>query len=184
MKVTLKTALLCAAIWIAFKMVSFYAGFNQPAYTALFVMTNMLMLIIAISIGLYLQKRKKVEDDNMLTDIKNGMASGVIYAFIVSGFLYFYYEKIDPDYNKKMIAEREMYFKTIVDDPVKFKELKDSNKDMEVMTKNEILEEFRKTPQMLFSGNFMMTFGMLSMLLLSTFYSIIITIIYRKVLFR
>lgn len=184
MKVTLKTALVCAAIWIAFKMVGYSVGLNVPGYTALFVLTNMFCLLVAISVGLYLQKRKGVEDDNMLTDIKNGMSSGVIYAFIISGFLYFYYEKIDPEYNKKMIAEREMYFKSIVDDPIKFKELKDSNKDMEVMTKDEILEEFKKTPQMLFSGNFMMTFGMLSMLLLSTFYSIIVTIIYRKVLFR
>lgn len=184
MKVTIKTALICAAVWIGFKLLGYQLGWNIPDYTSLFVLTNILGLLVAVSVGLYLQKRKGVEDDSMLTDIKNGMTSGVIYALVVCGFLYFYYEKIDPEYNQKMIAEREMYFKTVVDDPVKLKELKASNKELEVMTKEEIIEEFRKTPQMLFSGTFMMTFGMLSMLVLSTLYSILVSIIYRKVLFR
>lgn len=184
MKVTIKTAIICALVWISFKMLGYQLGLNIPDYTSLFVMSNILGVLVAVSVGLYLQKRKGVEDDNMLTDIKNGMTSGVIYSLIVSGFLYFYYEKIDPEYNTKMIAEREMYFKTMIDDPAKLKELKESNKDLEVMTKEEIMEEFRKTPQMLFSGTFMMTFGMLSMLMLTTLFSIIVTVIYRKILFR
>lgn len=184
MKVTFRVAIITAICWIAFKLVGIPLGINIPNYTTLFVLTNIFGLLVAVSVGLYLQKRKGLEDDNMLTDIKNGMTSGVVYSLIVCGFLYFYYEKIDPDYNKKMIAEREMYFKTIIDDPQKLKELKASNKDLEVMTKEEIFIEFQKTPKMLFSGNFMMTFGMLSMLMLSTLYSILITVIYRKVLFR
>ena len=184
MKVTIKTALICALIWIGFKLLGYQLGWNIPDYTPLFVMTNMFVLLTAVSVGLYLQKRRGFEDDNMLTDVKNGMVSGVVYALVVSGFLYFYYEKIDPEYNDKMIAEREMYFKTIIDDPAKLKELKNSNKDLEVMTKEEILVKFRETPQMLFSGTFMMTYGALSMLMLSTLYSIVVTVIYRKVLFR
>ncbi len=184
MKVTIKTAIICALAWISFKLLGYQLGWNIPDYTSLFVLSNMLALLVAVSVGLYLQKRKREEDDNMLTDIKNGMTSGVVYAFIVSAFLYFYYEKIDPGYNNKIIAEREMYFKTIIDDPVKLKELKASNKDLEVMTKEEIMEKFRETPQMLFSGTFMMTYGVLSMLMLSTLYSILVTVIFRKVLFR
>lgn len=184
MKVTFKVAAVTAAVWIVFKLLGYYTGLNTPNYTTLFVLTNMLGVLVAVSIGLYLQKRKNVEDDSALTDIKNGMASGLIYALLVSGFLYFYYEKIDPEYNQKMIAEREYKFQQIVDDPVKLKQLKSSNKDMEVMTKEQIMEEFRKTPNMLFSGSFMMTFGMLAMLMLSTLYSILVTIIFRKVLFR
>lgn len=184
MKVTIKTALICAIVWIVFKLLGYQLGWNIPDYTSLFVMANILCLLASVSIGLYLQKRKGEEDDNMLTDIKNGMTAGVIYSLVVAGFLYFYYEKIDPEYNQKMIAEREMYFKTVVDDPIKLKEIKASNQTLEVMTKEEIIEEFRKTPQMLFSGSFMMTFGVLSMLMLSTLYSILVTVIYRKVLFR
>lgn len=184
MKVTIKAAAICALVWIGFKLLGYQLGWNTPDNTTLFILTNMLGLLCAVSTGLYLQKRKGVEDDNMLTDIKNGMTSGVFYALIVSVFLYFYYEKIDPEYNDKVIAEREMYFKTIIDDPVQLKKLKESNKDLEVMTKEEILIKFRETPQMLFSGTFMMTFGMLSMLMLSTLYSIVVTVIFRKVLFR
>jgi hypothetical protein len=184
MKVTIKTAFLCALIWIGFKFLGYQLGLNTPEYTPLFVMTNMFVLLTAVSVGLYLQKRKGVEDDSMLTDVKNGMVSGVVYALVVSAFLYFYYEKIDPEYNEKIIAEREMYFKTIIDDPAKLKKLKASNEDFEVMTKEEIMEKQMETPRRLFSGTFMMTYGALAMLMLSTLYSIVITIIYRKVLFR
>jgi hypothetical protein len=184
MKVTIKTALISALIWIGFKLMGYQLGWNVPSNTSFFVLSNMFVLLSAISIGLYLQKRKNEEDDNMLTDVKNGMTIGVIYALVISVFLFYYYDKIDPDYNNKMIAEREMKFQLIVDDPVKLKELKASNKDLEVMTKDEIMEEFKKTPQMLFSGTFMMTYGMLSMLMLTTLYSIVISIIYRRVLFR
>lgn len=184
MKVTIKVALLSAILWIGFKLLGYQLGWNVPSNTKLFVLTNMFFLLAAISIGMYIQKRKKIEDDTILTDVKNGMTTGVIYALCVSVFLYFYYDKIDPDYNNKMIAEREAYFQSVVDDPVQLKQLKASNKDLEVMTKDEIIEEFRKTPQMLFSGTFVMTYGMLAMLMLTTLYSIVIAIIYRKILFK
>lgn len=184
MKVTIKTALICALIWICFKLLGYQLGWNTPDYASLFVMTNMFVLLTAVSVGLYLQKRKGVEDDNMLTDVKNGMISGVVYALTVSVFLYFYYEKIDPDYNRKIIAELEMNLKADLDDPEKFKTIKSSNEDFEVMTKEEIMEKQMETPRRLFSGTFMMTYGALAMLMLSTLYSILVTVIYRKVLFR
>ncbi|MCO5260694.1 MAG: DUF4199 domain-containing protein [Crocinitomicaceae bacterium] len=184
MKVTFKIAIIFAVTWIALKMTGFLIGWNVPSNTPFFVLSNMFVLLAAISVGLYLQKRKKVEDDTILNDVKNGMATGVVYSMIISAFLYFYYEKIDPDYNRKMIAEREAYFQSIVDDPVQLKQVKENNKDLEIMTKEEMLQEFRKTPQMLFSGGFIMTYGILSMIMLSTFYSIVVAIIYRKVLFR
>lgn len=184
MKITIKTALICALAWIGFKLLGYQLGWNTPNYISLFIMTNMLGLLVAVSVGLYLQKRKGIEDDNMLTDIKNGMLSGVVYSLIVSGFIYFYYEKIDIEYNQKLIAESEMNLKTVVDDAEKLKELKASNEEFEVMTKEEIIEKQMETPRMLFSGKFTMTFGMLSMLMLSTLYSIVVTVIYRKILFR
>lgn len=186
MKVTFKTAIICALVWIGFKLLGFQLGWNIPdeSHIVLFVFTNMLGLLVAVSVGLYLQKRKGVEDDSILTDIKNGMASGVVYALIVSGFLYFYYEKIDPDFNKKIIAEREMFYKNMIDDPAKLKQLKDEKKEYETMTKEEILKNLSYGNNMFFSGKFMMMFGMLSMLMLSTLYSVLVTIIYRKILFR
>lgn len=184
MKITFKTALVFAAIWIGIKLLGFKMGWNVPSNTTFFVLTNMFFLLAAVAIGLYRQKIKGEEDDSALVDIKNGMASGVMYSLIICVFLYFYYEKIDPEYNQKMVAEREAYFKTIIDDPVQLKELKKSNEELEVMTKEEIMIEFKKTPQMLFSGSFIMVYGILSMLMLSTLYSVLITVIYRKFLFK
>jgi hypothetical protein len=83
-----------------------------------------------------------------------------------------------------MVAEREAYFQSVIDNPVELKKIKANNKNLEIMSREEILQEFRKTPQMLFSGGFIMTYGVLAMLMLSTFYSVITAIIFRKVLFK
>lgn len=184
MRISIKIAFIFAAVWIAFKLLGYQIGWNIPENTKIFVMSNMFCLISAISLGLYFQKRSDQEASSIMTDIKNGMVPGVIYSLTICIFLYVYYEKIDPGYNEVIIAQREAYFEKIINNPVKFKELKEANDNLSVMSKEEILENFKKTPQILFSGSFMMTFGILSMLMLSTFYSILITVIYRKLLFR
>jgi len=184
MKNALKTASLCAFLWIAFKLVGYKLMWNTPQYAPFFVMANMFVLLVAVAVTLYFYNRETREDDSLLNDIKNGMLSGTIYALLISIFLYFYYEKIDPQYNEKMIFERELYMKKILESPEKLAELKASNQDLEVMTVEEILEKYKEMPQILFSGTFMMTYGLLALVTLSALYSTIVAVIYKKILFR
>jgi len=184
MNITIKISLVCSLVWIGFKLVAYLFLWNVPSYAPVFVMSNMFVLLVAVSLGLYLQKQRSQEESTFSVDLKNGMTSGLVYALVVSVFLYFYYEKIDPDYNAKMIADRELYVQSVLDTPNLLAELKASNQDLEVMTKEEIMEKYRETPQILFSGIFMMTYGLLALITLSVLYSVVVALIYNKILFR
>jgi len=184
MRITIKVGVICAAIWIALKMAFFYGGMNTQNMLPIAVLLNILGVLLAIAIGLYLQKRKDTEEGNALRDIKNAMTAGVPYTIIVSVFIYFYYAKIDPEFNQKQIADAEMQILKSLDSPEGLREIQASNKKYEVMAKDEIYAEMRQGPQNIYSAKFTMTVGLLAMLLLATVNSILITIIYRKVMFK
>lgn len=183
MKVTLKSGLFFAALWIGFKLLFFATGWF--AYDVVpSVMLNILCLLLAIAIGLFLHKRKGDPEANALSDIKNGLTAGLPYALIVSTFLYFYYEKIDPGFVQHQISEREYELEKMLEDPVKLKEIKASNSDFEVMTQEEILEKGKEQIASNYSPKFTMTVSLLALLLLATLYSILLTVIYRRIIFR
>lgn len=184
MRVTIKVGILIAAIWIMIKMVFFYIGWNTKEMIPVAVMLNILGVLLSISIGLYLQKRKDTEESNALRDIKNGMTAGVPYTIIISVFLFFYYDRIDPEFNERQIADAEMAILKDLNSAEGLKAIRESNQNYEVMTKDAIYEDMRQGPQNLYSAKFMMTVSMLAMLLLSTINSILITIIYRKIMFK
>lgn len=184
MKITVQVGILFAVLWIAIKMIFFYNGWNVREQLPTLVLLNILGALLSIAVGLYLFKRNDTEDGNALRDIKNGMTAGVPYTIIVSVFLYFYYEKIDPEYNKKEIANAEMQILNALSTKKGLQEIQESNQKYEVMGKKEIYAEMRQGPRNLYNSKFTMTISLLSLLLLVTINSIIISAIYRKLIFR
>lgn len=148
------------------------------------VLMNMLFLLLAIAVGLYIHKRREQDSGNALNDIKNGLSAGLPYALVVSVFIYFYYEKIDPGFNQHQIAEAHAGISKLLETPEGLAEARSSNPDFEVLTKDEIFEKMKEGPEGFYKASSTMTLSMLAMLLLGTLNSIFITIIYRKVVFR
>lgn len=183
MKVTVLTGILSALAWVIIKMTFFYTmpvGYNITPL----VLINMLMLLAAISIGLYLLKRKETEYTNALADIKNGMTAGVPYALIVSVFLYFYYQQIDPEYNAHRIAETEYAIQQELDKPERLKSIKEKNPDFEVLSKEEIHKKYMDSFRSSVAPSATFTLSLLGLIVMSAMNSIFVTIIYRKVVFR
>ncbi|MDP4637874.1 MAG: DUF4199 family protein [Crocinitomicaceae bacterium] len=183
MRITVKTGMITALVWIGIKMLAFATGIVGSNVVPL-VMLNILGVLLAISIGLFLHKKKTMEDSNALLDIKNAMSAGVPYVMLVSIFLYFYYAKIDPEFNAHQIAEFETTLQRDLDDPIKFQQIKESNEDFEVKSKKEIYDTLRSGPRAFYSPGSTMAISMLSLLLLATLNSIFVTIVYRKFIFR
>ncbi len=185
MKPTVKFGLIFAAIWIGFKLVLFSTltgpdRYNlQPA-----ILTNILCLLLAITLGLYFHKRKATEQSNALGDIKSAMGAGMVYTIIVTFFLYFYYSKIDPEYNQHQRSEAAMQVDKMLQDPEEFKKLKASNADFEVMSKAEIRASLLTNQEALYSTQAVTTISLLGMLMLATVNSILITIVMRRVIFK
>ena len=185
MKPTVKFGLIFAAIWIGFKLVLFSTltgpdRYNlQPA-----ILANILCLLLAITLGLYFHKRNATEQSNALGDIKSAMGAGMIYTMIVTVFLYFYYSKIDPEYNQHQRSEAAMQLEKMLNDPEEFKKLKGSNGDFEVMSKDEIRASLITNQEAMYSTQAVTTIGLLGMLMLATVNSILISIVMRRVIFK
>lgn len=183
MRITLKTGLVFAGVWILIKMIFFLTGaFGSNIVPS--VMLNILCILLAIAVGLFKQKRSEEEPGSLLQDIKNGMTAGVPYAIIVSVFMYFFYTSINPEFNQHQIAEAEAQIEKNLNDPVKFAEIKSSNPDFEVMTKTQIRDLMVQSPRTVFKASTTMTISMLALLLLGTMNSIFVALVYRKIVFK
>lgn len=183
MKTTVKTGLIAAASWILLKLSFFYLGLF-PETIAPAVLLNILGLLLAISIGLFVQKRKDTEETSAMHDIKNALSAGFPYVLLVCIFIYLYYAKINPSYYANQVAKKEIAIEKMVNDPKALEVFKASQPDAEVMTNEAIEAKLKDSNRKGASPGFTATLSVLSMLLLATIYSILVTIIYRKILFK
>jgi Protein of unknown function (DUF4199) len=179
---TVKIGIGFALAWCVIKYAYFL--YDPLAEIKPMVMLNILFMLSCIAVALFLVKRSDTEETNALYDIKNAMRAGFPYTVVVAIFLYFYYAKINPEYNAHQISNMEYEMKKVIDDPVKLEELKKSNEGFEVKTKEEIFAEMKKGPRTFYTPGAVSTISLLSMLLLSTLYSILVTVVYRRIVFR
>jgi len=183
MRITVLLGVICAAIWIGIKLIFFY---TQPVgYDVVpLVLLNLLLLISAIAIGLFVQKMRDTEESNGLRDIKNGMTAGVPYALIVSVFIYFYYTKIDPEFYQHRLAEEKFKIEQQLNNPKKLAEIKKDNPEFEVLSKEEIKKKAVESAEGAFSPSSILPLSLLGLILMSAINSIFITVIYRRIVFR
>lgn len=148
-------------------------------------MWNILCLLMAMSIGSLIEKRReKVSESSALGDIKSTLKIGMIYTVIVGGLIYLYYAKIDPGYNENQIAVIEQTMQKMVDDPVQLKKFRSERPEFEASTKEEIIKKSSENIRNWYNPTSVMTISLLAMLMLSVMNSLILTIIYRRILFR
>ncbi|MEJ6588943.1 MAG: DUF4199 domain-containing protein [Crocinitomicaceae bacterium] len=178
MKTPIKIGVGFALLWIILKLSAF--SFNvfltdlKP-----FVFANMLFVTLAISIALYAKKRQQ-PGSNLLEDVKTAMIPGVLYAVIVSSFIYFYYQSIYPEFNSSKITEIELR----MNDEVAVADFRKSNPGMENSSSDEIREKVMDSMNNYYSAQFTMTVSLLGLLLYATLNSLVLSLIFRRVIFR
>jgi len=179
MKVYVKIGLAFAILWILIKLSCF--SFNV-LLTELepFVFLNMLFVTLAVSTVLYIKKRKQKEYSNFLDDIKTSMIPGVIYTIVVSVFIYFYYQHIYPEFNTNKISEMEIRMQ----DKDNIADIRKSNPEMENKSDEEIKSKVLKSINDYYSAKFTMTITLLGLLVYTTLNSILLSLIFRRVIFR
>jgi len=179
MKVYVKIGLAFAILWILIKLSCFSF---KVLLTKLepFVFLNMLFVTLAVSAVLYIKKRKQREDSNYLDDIKTSMIPGVIYTVVVSVFIYFYYQHIYPEFNTNKISEIEIRMQ----DKKNIADLRKSNPEMENKSDEEIKSKVLKSVNDYYSAKFTMTITLLGLLVYTTLNSILLSLIFRRVIFR
>lgn len=165
--------------WIALKLLAFALQWNLDEIQP-FVLLNMALLTAAISVFMYRKKRTESGESNILTDIKAGLTVGLPYTLIVSFFLFFYYRDIYPEFNlrKRAAYERKM------DSPQEIAAIRKGNTALENKTDAEIVQMARKNTAMMYDPQFTLSVSLLALLVYSTLNSLLIAVIYRRVVFR
>jgi len=94
--------------------------------------------------------------------------------------LFFYYRDIYPEFNqnKRAAYERRM------DSPEEIAAIRLGNSALENKSDSEIVEMARKNTAMMYDPQFTLSVSLLALLVYSTLNSLLIAVIYRKVVFR
>lgn len=184
MRITIKIALWCAMGWMFVKLLYHWI---LPDTTSLqpMILLNMLLLLAAISFGLFYHKKEEgYTEGNAMSDIKAAMTSGVPYALIVSIFSLIYYSYVNPEYNQHQIAEIETNILKQLNTPEGLAQARQQNEDFEVLSKDQIYRRMIQGPRTVYSPQTTFVLMLMGLVLLSTVYAILVTIIFRRVLFR
>jgi hypothetical protein len=140
---------------------------------------------MAMAIGSYLEIRKQDRSQSTaLGDIKTILSGGLIYTILVASLLLTYYSKIDPDFNKHQIEVAEQKIREMIDDPKQLKELRSSHSEFRSSTKEELFEKLASNPRANYNARSVFVISLLGMLLLSVMNSIVLTAVYRRLIFR
>lgn len=182
MRLTVQTALLFAALWIVLKMGMFWAGMEDSQIPG--AMLNILCLLMSVSIGLYRVKSRRTEHINALGDIKDAMSAGLPYTLIVSGFIYFFYANIDREFTDHKISERLTAVEKKLAEPGEWEQFKKDYPDYETYSKEQFMKEEKSKIEAANNPRSVFVMSLLGGLMLGTFYSILVTAIYRKLIFR
>lgn len=184
MRISIKVSFIFVAIWFAGKMIFFYGQiFQSPTEVKWLVMWNMLCLLLGMTIGTLLEKRKEVkEEGSALQDVKQTIASGMLYSVSVAILMYLYYGKIDPGYNANQVAVATEQVDKMLNDEKQMKALRKSNPELATMSNDEIRDKSIENQKVWYGAGMVTTISLLGMMMLSTLNAIVLTIVFRRVL--
>ncbi|MFM7594867.1 MAG: DUF4199 domain-containing protein [Flavobacteriales bacterium] len=169
-----------ALLWILIKQMAFLMGMFTFGSVQVFVLINMFLHTLTISLSLFFLKRNEVNLANFLQDMKKGIGTGMIYTLIVSGFIYLFYSKIHPEYNQYQVDQA----KVLLENPKNIDKIRAKNPDLANKSDKEITKMSLQQAKMIASASFTFIISLLGMTLYTLFNSILIAIIYRRLLFR
>lgn len=178
MKSPLSISLFFALTYIIIKLIVFNLGKSVELFVPL-ILVNIFLILLAILFGLRAWKKTQEKaDDNFLEDFKCTMRNASVYALIISSFVFVYYSAIDTNF-REQLAERQ--FADISKED--FKEMQKKDPDM---LGNKTLDDYKKLKKgemKLFTSPFMTTtMTLMGLMLIGLFYSIIVVLMWPRVL--
>lgn len=184
MKIGVKIGFALALLWIIIKMIFFYANMSLHTYEASALINNF-FLLCTISITLYLfLKKNNYAPTPFLTDVKQAVVGGFVYTIVVSLFSWFYYANIDTTYIDNKIELRMEAVKKALQTDKQLAEFKKSQPAMEMMTREEIYANIRKSATSTLSPKVAAIIMLLGFTMLTFLYSVVVTFFFRKILLR
>lgn len=180
MKSPVKSGLILAVIWIVFKMVLYYLGKSNHGFT-IGIFLNILFVLLAAAIGLYYAKHQSGRT-HFLQDVKISLRGSIVYTVIISIFVYFYYDRVDPLVMQNKIDEKIAIAEKQVSED--FESMKEDNPSLREVTAEQYVELVREDAETIHTGFVQSTFTLIALMLASILYSFLVPLIFRKIVFR
>jgi hypothetical protein len=139
----------------------------------------MFLLTFVITWSIYKNKRIQTES-NLLVDIKNGMLAGVPYTAVVSVFLFFYYGQIFPEFREKKM--NEVYVR--IDTKKELDAIRQNQPELENKSDVEIKQLAINDWKNKLDPQFTMMISLLALLFYTTMNSLLISLVFRRIVFR
>lgn len=184
MRPALKMGIYFAGGWMIVKFIFLSFNIFQDGILIPGLINN-LFLLLSISVGLFLEKKKEgYGKGTPLSDIKAGLVAGVPYIVLVSGFMFFYYSSIHPQYIENKVEQRMDAVYHQMKNPAYLDSIRAKNDDFRGLSKDDILHKIKKNTEATLSPKALFVFSLLGLLLMSVTYAIFVTLVFQKVLFR
>jgi len=177
MKPSTKFAVIFAFSWAILKLILFNTSLRETSFE-IGIMANMLFMILAIFLTLYSTN----DSGSFLSDFKVGMQATAKYAIIIGLVIFVYYKFIDVDFFEKRIIERQNIELKKIKEIDGFENFVSKNPDYKGMSQNDYLERLEEQDRALQSPGTQFTLSVFGMIFLGLIYSLIITLLNRKVL--
>jgi hypothetical protein len=178
MNKSVKYGLIASLVWIAVKMGALALSISLYDIKY-FGLLNMFLLTFVITWSIYKNKRTQTES-NLLVDIKNGMLAGVPYTAVVSVFLFFYYGQIFPEFREKKM--NEVYVR--IDTKKELEAIRKNQPELENKSDVEIKQLAIKDWKNKLDPQFTMMISLLALLFYTTMNSLLISLVFRRIVFR
>lgn len=169
-----------ALVFIIFKCIYFVSGLHYTNYN-LVILTNIICVLLAVGLGMYMARDK---NNKLLASgmerMKAGMRSGAIYAIVVSGFVYVYYNNIDKKFFRDKIQAR-VELATKADFPT----LQKNNPDkLANQTHADFIDAEREQAELWFSPFMVSTLTLVALMVCSMIYSVVMNVIFKNLFFK
>lgn len=178
MNKAVKYGLLASLVWICVKMVALALGISLYDIKY-FGLLNMFLLTFIITWSIYKHKQVQTES-NLLVDIKNGMLAGVPYTAVVSVFLFFYYGQIFPEFREKKM--NDVYMR--IDTKKELDAIRKNQPELENKSDQEIRKLAIQDWKNKLDPQFTMMISLLALLFYTTMNSLLISLVFRRIIFR
>lgn len=169
-----------AFVFIIFKCIYFLTGVQYSHYNIV-ILTNIVCVLLAVGLGMYMARDK---ENRLLSSgiarIKAGVRSGAMYALVVSVFVYFYYNNIDKKFAADKVKERTAWA-----EKQDFDQIKRNNPDAwGSKSRGDFLDDQKKQAVLFFSPFMITTVTMMSLIVCSFLYALVLNIIFKNLFFK
>ncbi len=180
----IKTAIIWALIYIIAKLSVMLLGYNHENYSIFIGFAlNSMCLLLAIAIAIISNfNRHKHEGLSIVSDIKTGMKTGVIYAMLVATFLMSYYKWIDPEFLEINREMRLNYIESPEGQQNLTEQFEQNPELYEGSSKEDVLDKEEETTKNILTANKVFLMTLISIIVLSIVYSFAISAFNRIVL--